>query len=103
MGKKLEGKELENFQVQELIDGIRNRLARLEAKAEAAANRYTVVFEIAARNLGGGAMCWRAIAVDRGLTTEGETIEEAAVLMARKISSLRVSDRLPETGRNNSC
>ena len=93
MPRKLDGKELEDAQIQAIIDGVRRRLARLEAEAEAAANRYTVVFEMGPRNLGGGAMCWRARAVDHDLTTVGETLEEAALLMARKLSSLRAADQ----------
>src|SRR5262245_65751817 len=100
MQRKLDGKELEDAQVQALIDGIRRRLARLEAEAEAAASRYTVVFEIGPRNLGGGAMCWRARAIEVDLTAAAETLEEAAMLMARKVTSIRASDRLPGTEVN---
>lgn len=88
-GRKLDGKALEDFQVQEIIDGIRKRLARLEAEAEAAANRYTVVFDIGPRNLGGGAVCWRARVLDHGIITAAETMEEAAVLVARQLTLLR--------------
>ena len=78
VAKKLEGKELEDFQVQELIEGIRKRLTRLEAEAETAASRYTVVFEIGPRNLGDRAVCWRARVVDHGIITAGETLGDAA-------------------------
>ena len=91
VAKKLEGKELEDFQVQELIEGIRKRLTRLEAEAETAASRYTVVFEIGPRNLGDRAVCWRARVVDHGIITAGETLEDAAVLMARQITLLRAT------------
>ena len=97
---KPEGKEREDFQVRQLIEAIQRRLARIEAQVEAVKNRYTVVFEMSHRNLAGGAVCWRAREIDHGLTTAGETLEEAALLMARKLSSLRGSDRLSGTDVN---
>ena len=100
MHRKLEGKELEDLQVRQLIEEIRRRLARIEAEVEAAKNRYTVIFELGQRNLAGGAVCWRARELEHGLAVEGETLEEAALLMAQKLSSLRGSDRLSGTDVN---
>ena len=89
MNRKLEGKDLEDFQVKELVEAIQRRLARIEAEVLAAANRYTVVFELGPRNLGGGPVCWRARVLEAPLTAAGETLEETAGFIARQLTAHR--------------
>jgi hypothetical protein len=71
-----------DVQVKELIQAIDRRLARIRAE-KAGAFRYTVVFEKPPDDL-----CWQAriLELPDSVQVIGNTLEEAAVRIARRIS-----------------